>query len=523
MNQMRDDLLTAPGKARRMKPFALVCAGAIAGVLVSLGISAVAQKDNRNPLQALPLEELRQFADVFGAIKGNYVESVEDKKLISEAISGMLSGLDPHSAFLDAKAYKEMQLNTSGQFGGIGIEIGVEDGFIKVIAPIEDTPAERAGIRAADLIVKIGERPAKGISTTEAVELMRGKPGTSLTITVSRKGEPAPRVFTLERAVIKVQSVRSKMIEPGYAYARISQFQEQTLPSLAKHLDQLAGQGPLKGLVPDLRNDPGGLLQGALGVSAAFLPPKVLVTSTDGRNADARRRYSADPHDYARHGEDPIAQLPPVFKTVPMVVLVNAGSASASEIVAGALQDHKRATIIGTQTFGKGSVQTILPLSPTTAIKLTTARYYTPSGRSIQAKGITPDFLVDEYADGDLSHLRVREADLKGHLGDQVKPAAPKLAPSSSAGGGTPALGGGAERKSNEESPAGERGNAVDRSKSLSAEEINERLRNRKPVVFGSADDWQLQQAMNHLKGRPVAKPASTQTAAAPGSSRMID
>ncbi|MFM7659331.1 MAG: S41 family peptidase [Betaproteobacteria bacterium] len=510
MNQMRDEPTATPSKTRRMRPFALVCAGAVAGVLVSLGISAVAQKDSRSPLQALPLEELRQFADVFGAIKGNYVEAVEDKKLISEAISGMLSGLDPHSAFLDAKAFKEMQLNTSGQFGGIGIEIGVEDGFIKVISPIEDTPAERAGIRAADLIVKIGERPAKGISTTEAVELMRGKPGTSLTITVSRKGEPAPRVFTLERAVIKVQSVRSKMIEPGFAYTRITQFQEQTLPSLAKHLDQLASQGPLKGLVLDLRNDPGGLLQGALGVSAAFLPPKVLVTSTDGRNADARRRYNADPNDYARHGDDPIGQLPAVYKSVPMVVLVNAGSASASEIVAGALQDHKRATIIGTQTFGKGSVQTILPLSSTTAIKLTTARYYTPSGRSIQAKGITPDILVDEYADGDLSHLRVREADLKGHLGDANKPGS---------GGPTQGSSGSStqtERKSGEDSAAAERG------KSLTAEQINERLRNRKPVVFGSPEDWQLQQAMNHLKGRPVAKPASTQTAAA-RSDRIVD
>jgi len=510
MNQMRDEPTATPSKTRRMRPFALVCAGAVAGVLVSLGISAVAQKDSRSPLQALPLEELRQFADVFGAIKGNYVEAVEDKKLISEAISGMLSGLDPHSAFLDAKAFKEMQLNTSGQFGGIGIEIGVEDGFIKVISPIEDTPAERAGIRAADLIVKIGERPAKGITTTEAVELMRGKPGTSLTITVSRKGEPAPRVFTLERAVIKVQSVRSKMIEPGFAYTRITQFQEQTLPSLAKHLDQLASQGPLKGLVLDLRNDPGGLLQGALGVSAAFLPPKVLVTSTDGRNADARRRYNADPNDYARHGDDPIGQLPAVYKSVPMVVLVNAGSASASEIVAGALQDHKRATIIGTQTFGKGSVQTILPLSSTTAIKLTTARYYTPSGRSIQAKGITPDILVDEYADGDLSHLRVREADLKGHLGDANKPGS---------GGSTQGSSGSStqtERKSGEDSAAAERG------KSLTAEQINERLRNRKPVVFGSPEDWQLQQAMNHLKGRPVAKPASTQTAAA-RSDRIVD
>lgn len=503
---------TPPKRAaafRRMRPLALVCAGALAGVLVSLGISAVAQKDNRSPLQALPLEELRQFADVFGAIKGNYVDPVEDKKLISEAISGMLSGLDPHSAFLDAKAYKEMQLSTSGQFGGIGIEIGTEDGFIRVISPIEDTPAERAGIRAADLIIRIGDRPAKGITTSEAVDLMRGKPGTSVTLTISRKGETAPRVFTLVRDVIKVQSVRSKMVEPGFAYARVSQFQDQTVASLSRHLDQLAGQGPLKGLILDLRNDPGGLLQGALGVSAAFLPPRTLVTSTDGRTPDARRRYYADPQDYARHGDDPIGSLPGIYKTLPMVVLVNAGSASASEIVAGALQDHKRATVIGTQTFGKGSVQTILPLSSTTAIKLTTARYYTPGGRSIQAKGITPDIVVDEYADGDLSHLRVREADLKGHLGDQAGTSSRTDAgkaqanPQANPDGSVTGAGGASEA-------------APSRAKGLSAEEINERLRNRKPVVFGSPEDWQLQQALNHLKGKPVVKPASTQTAVAP-------
>jgi len=521
----RDTEVGAPSRpARRfrpMRPLALVCAGALAGVLVSLGISAVAQKDSRSPLQALPLEELRQFADVFGAIKGNYVDPVEDKKLISEAISGMLAGLDPHSAFLDAKAYKEMQLSTSGQFGGIGIEIGTEDGFIKVIAPIEDTPAERAGIRAADLIIRIGDRPAKGITTSEAVDLMRGKPGTSLTLTVSRKGETAPRVFTLVRDVIKVQSVRSKIVEPGYAYARVSQFQDQTVASLSRHLDQLAAQGPLKGLVLDLRNDPGGLLQGALGVSAAFLPPRTLVTSTDGRTPDARRRYYSDPQDYARHGDDPIASVPGIYKTLPMVVLVNAGSASASEIVAGALQDHKRATVIGTQTFGKGSVQTILPLSSTTAIKLTTARYYTPGGRSIQAKGITPDIVVDEYADGDLSHLRVREADLKGHLGDQAS--APMRADQGKATASPEGTGAAAAKPA--DAAAGKPADAAAgkpaesnaaRSKGLSAEEINERLRNRKPIVFGNPDDWQLQQALNHLKGKPVVKPASTQTAAAP-------
>jgi len=273
--------------------------------------------------------------------------------------------------------------------------------------------------------------------------------------------------------------------------------------SLARHLDQLAAQGPLKGLVLDLRNDPGGLLQGALGVSAAFLPPRTLVTSTDGRTPDARRRYYSDPQDYARHGDDPIASVPGIYKSLPMVVLVNAGSASASEIVAGALQDHKRAVVIGTQTFGKGSVQTILPLSSTTAIKLTTARYYTPGGRSIQAKGITPDIVVDEYADGDLSHLRVREADLKGHLGDQAgasgRPEGNKNSTAAEGSAGT----------------AGKAGEAASaRAKGLSAEEINERLRNRKPIVFGSTEDWQLQQALNHLKGRPVVKPASTQTAA---------
>jgi carboxyl-terminal processing protease len=465
----------------RLKQFGLITVGAVAGVLISLGITAVAQRDARPPL---PLEELRQFSDVFGAIKSNYVENVEDKKLITEAISGMLSGLDPHSAYLDADAFKELQVGTQGEFGGLGIEVGVEDGFVKVVSPIEDTPAARAGIKSGDLIIKIDEKPTKGLPLNDAVKLMRGKPKTQVVLTISRKGESRPLVIPIVRDVIRVQSVKSKVLEPGYGYVRITQFQEHTVENLVKHVDGLYKQGALKGLVLDLRNDPGGLLHGAVGVSAAFLPPKVLVTSTDGRTEDAKRKYLASPEDYLRGTrEDVLAKLPPQVKDVPMVVLVNSGSASASEIVAGALQDHKRAAVMGTQTFGKGSVQSILPLTNNTAIKLTTARYYTPAGRSIQAKGITPDFLVEETPEGDVSSaFRLREADLNRHLSNpkeaEEKPAAPKATPS------------GAEA---------------------------DKAKDRKPVEFGSADDYQLQQAMNLLKGQPVAiaKPKDDEAKAA--------
>jgi len=465
-----------------MKPIALVVAGAVAGVLVSLGVTAVAQRDART---ALPLDELRQFSDVFGAIKAFYVEPVEDKKLIQEAISGMVTGLDPHSAFLDAEAFKELQVGTQGEFGGLGIEVGTEDGFVKVISPIEDTPAFRAGVKAGDLIVKIDEKPTKGMALNDAVKLMRGKPKSSVTLTLSRKGESRPIVVQLVRDVIRVQSVRSKIVEPGYAFVRLTQFQEMTTENMARHLGNFDKQGPIKGLILDLRNDPGGLLHGAVGVSAAFLPAKTLVVSTDGRTEDAKRKYIASPEDYLRGGrEDLIAKLPAWVRTVPMVVLVNAGSASASEIVAGALQDHKRATIMGTQTFGKGSVQSILPLTNSTAIKLTTARYYTPAGRSIQAKGITPDLLVEETAEGDItSQFRVREADLTRHLSNKKesedKPSVPKPTPDAS---------------------------AIDK------------LKDRKPIEFGSADDFQLQQALNHLKGQPVqiAKKADAADQAAP-------
>ncbi|MCP5254714.1 MAG: S41 family peptidase [Zoogloeaceae bacterium] len=397
----------------KLQQAGLVFTGLCAGILISLNFSANADKPA--PV-ALPVEELRAFADVFNAIKQGYVEPVEDKKLITSAISGMLSGLDPHSAYLDADAFKELQVGTQGQFGGLGIEVGMEDGFVKVISPIEDTPAFRAGIKAGDLIVKLDDTPVKGLSLGDAVKRMRGKPNTKITLTIARKGESKPLIVVLNREVIKVQSVKSKMVEPGYGYVRVVQFQEGTTGYLVQHLEKLYKEGALKGLVLDLRNDPGGLLHGAVGVSAAFLPANELVVSTDGRTDDAKRRYLASPDDYLRGSRtDVLRDLPEGVKNVPMVVLVNGGSASASEIVAGALQDHKRAVVMGTQTFGKGSVQTILPLNNSTAIKLTTARYYTPSGRSIQAKGIEPDIVVAETPDGPVPE-RVREADLVGHL-----------------------------------------------------------------------------------------------------------
>ena len=396
----------------KLQKLSLVLTGLIAGVLISLNFSASA---DRSPA-SLPVEELRAFADVFNAIKQGYVEPVDDRTLIDHAISGMLSNLDPHSAYLDEEAFKELREGTQGEFGGLGIEVGMEDGFVKVVSPIEDTPAFRAGVQAGDLIVKLDETPVKGMNLSEAVKLMRGKPGTSITLTIAREDELQPVVIEITREIIRVRSVRSKIIEPGYGYLRVVQFQENTAPAVVEHLNQLGSHGELKGLVLDLRNDPGGLLHSAVGVSAAFLPRNALVVSTDGRAPDARREYLAVPEDYRRGRRgDFLNDLPAFAREVSMVVLVNGGSASASEIVAGALQDHERAHVAGTQSFGKGSVQTILPLNSQTAIKLTTARYYTPNGRSIQAKGIAPDIIIEETENG--SSVRVREIDLLGHLG----------------------------------------------------------------------------------------------------------
>ena len=402
----------------RVQKIGLVMLGALIGVLLSLNFSAVAEKQ---PLSPLPVEELRAFSEIFGRIKSDYVEPVEDKKLIKEAINGMVSGLDPHSSYLDQEAFKELQVGTQGEFGGLGIEVGMEDGFVKVVSPIDDSPAARAGLKTGDLIIKLDDSAVKGMTLNDAVKRMRGKPNTDIKLTVLRKGETKPLVFNLTRAVIKVKSVKLKEVEPGYASIRVTQFQEHTGENLASAIDKVFKDNPagMKGLVLDLRNDPGGLLNSAVAVSAAFLPSDVLVVYTEGRTEDAKMRLNASRENYLRGSlrDDYLAKLPAQVKTVPMVVLVNAGSASASEIVAGALQDHKRATVMGTQTFGKGSVQTILPLGNNTAVKLTTARYYTPNGRSIQAKGIVPDIVVQEdpnvVADASLG---IRESDLERHL-----------------------------------------------------------------------------------------------------------
>jgi carboxyl-terminal processing protease len=467
----------------RINQIGLIIVGVVVGVMISLNYSAVAQRDAIGPL---PIEELRTFTEVFARIKSDYVEPVEDRRLIQEAINGMLSGLDPHSQFLDAEAFKELQVGTQGEFGGLGIEVGMEDGLVRVISPIDDTPASRAGLRPGDLIVRLDDTPVKGLTLNEAVRRMRGKPGTPITLTVVRKGEQRPLTFTLTRAVIKIQSVRAALIEPGYAYVRLTQFQELTAENMVRAIERLwkENAGPMRGLILDLRNDPGGLLNGAVAVSAAFLQPNALVTFTDGRTPDSRMKLHASPEFYLRGAarQDFLRNLPKDVRTVPMVVLVNGGSASASEIVAGALQDHKRATIMGTQTFGKGSVQTILPLANNNAIKLTTARYFTPLGRSIQAKGITPDILVeDPSAPGETA--RVREADLDRHLGDgkgRGERGVPRVAP---------------------------------RDEPLPKARPPIKL---EPGQVFSPEDFQLMQALNHLKGLPVLRlPADMLTTAA--------
>ncbi len=410
--------------------FALVTGGAVLGAVLTMSVSAVAEREASTPL---PLNELRTFAEVFGRIKQDYVEPVEDKKLINEAINGMLTGLDPHSAYLDPEAYKELREGTQGEFGGLGIEIGSEDGFIKVIAPIEDTPAFRAGLKSGDLIVKIDETSARGLSTTDAVKKMRGKPGTKIALTIARKSENRTFTVQITRAIIKTKSVRWKLLEPDYGYVRVAQFQEHTVENLVDALVAVSkdNKKPLKGLIIDLRDDPGGLLNAAVGVSAAFLPKDALVVYTEGRAPDAKMRLTASVQNYSRKGEDPLNRLPAEMRDIPLVVLVNAGTASASEIVAGALQDHKRAVVVGVQTFGKGSVQSILPLGSAGGIKLTTARYFTPNGRSIQAKGIEPDVVVEEQitqkaAASAQTPLRLREADLEHHLSNPSDKSTPK-------------------------------------------------------------------------------------------------
>ena len=458
----------------KLKVAGWVALGAVAGALTTMQLQANA----RSSLSPLPLEEMQQLAAVFGMVKSDYVEPVDEKKLINDAIAGMVSGLDPHSQFFDKKSFKEFREGTTGKFVGVGIEIGMEDGLVKIVSPIEGSPAFRAGLKSGDLITRIDDTAVKGLSLDQAVKRMRGEPATKVQLTIFRKLENRSFPVTITREEIKVVSVRGKVIEPGYAWVRLSQFQDRTVDDFVKKVDEIYKQDPkLKGLVLDLRNDPGGLLEGAVAVSAAFLPKDVEVVSTNGQIAESKASFKANPEYYQRRGgTDPLKKLPESLKNIALVVLVNEGSASASEIVAGALQDHKRAVIMGAQTFGKGSVQTVRQLSPETALKITTARYYTPSGRSIQAKGIVPDVMLDETAEGNVfAALRMREADLEKHLQN------------------------GPEDKDDARAKAREEARAK-----LEAEYAKNKDSIKPLPEFGSAEDFPLQQALNQLKGKPV-------------------
>jgi carboxyl-terminal processing protease len=376
---------------------------------IFLGISASLTGNvlaNKEEAKGLPLDQLRNFSDIFSRIKSDYVEDVEDEVLLEHAIRGMLSGLDPHSTYLSPDEYNELRIGTSGEFGGLGIQVGMEDGFVKVISPIDDTPAYKAGLQAGDLIIRLDEKTVKGMTLNDAVKIMRGKPGTDIELTVVREGEDKPLSFVVTRDIIKVKSVKNRMLDPGYGYIRISNFQSRTAPQLLNAINELKEENKdgLKGLVLDLRNNPGGVLNAAAEVSDLFIDKGKLVY-TEGRIDNSHYEYNAKPGD--------------ILDGAPVVVLINGGSASASEIVAGALQDHKRAVVMGSKSFGKGSVQTIQELISGGAVKITTARYFTPLGRSIQGAGITPDIILDKYkvtsADDD-SVTRIKEADLSNHI-----------------------------------------------------------------------------------------------------------
>ena len=472
---------------QKLKTTGWVALGVMAGALTTVSLQTVA----RGTLAPLPLEELQQLAAVFGMVKSNYVEAVDDKKLITDAIVGMVSSLDPHSQYLDKKSLKEFNEGTTGKFVGVGIEIAMEEGLVKVVSPIEGSPAFRAGLKSGDLISKIDDTPVKGLTLNEAVKRMRGEPNTKVLLMIFRKSENRSFPVTITRDEIRTQSVRGKLLEPGYGWIRVSQFQERTVEDFARKAEEIYKEDPqLKGLVLDLRNDPGGYLDAAVALSAAFLPENVIVVSANGQLAESKFTYKAAPEFYQRRGgADPLRRLNDVtkgiYKRLPLVVLVNEGSASASEIVAGALQDHKRATLMGNQTFGKGSVQTAVCLDssfrmdncPSAALKLTTSRYYTPSGKSIQAKGIVPDIMVDETEEGNLfSALRTREADLEKHLGS----------------------GQGAEVKD------AAREKARDDARKKLEDEMKKPVADRKLPEYGSDKDFPLLQAVNQLKGRPV-------------------
>ena len=396
--------------SNQYKTILILVFGIFVGVSVSLTSSVMAEK-KPEVSAGLPLNELRNFSDIFARIKSDYVEEVEDKTLLENAIRGMLSGLDPHSTYLTPDEYKELKIGTTGKFGGLGIQVGMEDGFVKVISPIDDTPAHRAGLESGDLIIRLDEKSVKGMTLNDAVKIMRGEPGTSIKLTVIREGADKPLPFTVTRDIISVKSVKSRILEPDYGYIRISNFQSKTARDLVNEVSELKKENhsELKGLVLDLRNNPGGVLTAAADVSDAFINDGKLVF-TKGRIDNSDFEFNAKPGD--------------IMNGLPIVVLINGGSASASEIVAGALQDHKRAVIMGSKSFGKGSVQTIQELRSGGAVKITTARYFTPKGRSIQGEGITPDIELERYdvKDAkDIASLRIKEADLNGTISNPTK------------------------------------------------------------------------------------------------------
>ena len=471
---------------QKLKIAGWLAIGSLAGALTTISLEGIA----RGNLSPLPLEELQQLSSVFTMIKSDYVEPVDEKKLITDAIAGMVASLDPHSQYFDKKSFKEFREGTTGRFVGVGIEISTEDGWVKVVSPIEGSPAYRAGLKSGDLITKVDDTNVKGLTLSEAVKRMRGEPNTKVVLTIYRKEENKTFPVTIIREEIKTQSVKARLIEPGYAWLRLIQFQDRSVEDVVKKLEDLYQEDHnLKGLVLDLRNDPGGLLDAAVAISAAFLPNNVAIVSTNGQLAESKFVYKAAPEFYQHNAStDPIAELTQkthgIFKTINMVVLVNEGSASASEIVAGALQDHHRATLLGSQTFGKGSVQTVRQLGPDTALKITTARYYTPSGRSIQAKGILPDVMVDETPEGSpFAALRTREADLDKHL-------------TSGQGG---------------ETKDAEREKAREVALKRLEEESKKPVAERRAPEFGSDKDFQLLQAVNQLKGLAVLA-SKTQT-----------
>ena len=389
--------------SKQFKTALVLVFGVFLGISASLTGNVLANKEEA---KGLPLDQLRNFSDIFSRIKSDYVEDVEDKVLLEHAIRGMLSGLDPHSTYLNPDEYNELRIGTSGEFGGLGIQVGMEDGFVKVISPIDDTPAFKAGLQAGDLIIRLDDKTVKGLTLNDAVKIMRGKPGTDIELTVVREGEDKPLSFVVTRDIIKVKSVKNRLLDPGYGYIRISNFQSRTAPQLLEAINSLKeeNKADLKGLVLDLRNNPGGVLNAAAEVTDLFIDKGKLVY-TEGRIDNSHYEYNAKPGD--------------VLDGAPVVVLINGGSASASEIVAGALQDHKRAVVMGSKSFGKGSVQTIQELRSGGAVKITTARYFTPKGRSIQGAGITPDIILEKYTVTSADHdsvTRIKESDLSNHI-----------------------------------------------------------------------------------------------------------